>query len=195
MTNTELERALQAAGELLRAEGAEAAIVVVGGASLSLLGFLSRTTRDVDVIARLRNPEDGDATTRLLIPPAPFPEPLARAVRTVARDFGLPVDWMNADVALQWRSGLPPGLADDLAWRRYSALRVGLAGRSSLIALKLFAAVDGGPRGVHFQDLLALHPTDGELEEAAAWVRTQDASAVFVQMVGEVVALTREKRG
>ena len=196
MTTAELEDVLYAVGGLLRAEGAQTAIVVVGGASLSLLGLVPRTTRDVDVIARaLEEDAEGVSTPGLLVPPEPLPGPLVRAVRTVARDFGLPADWMNTDVALQWRSGLPPGLDDELTWRRYDALRVGLVGRRTLTALKLFAAVDGGPGGVHFQDLVALHPTDEELSQAAAWVRTQDASKVFLQMVGEVVALVQEREG
>lgn len=101
---------------------------------------------------------------------------------------------MNTDVALQWRSGLPPGLEEELTWRRYDALSVGLVGRRALTALKLFAAVDGGPGGVHFQDLVALGPTESELAEASAWVRTQDASVVFEQMVGEVVTLVQRGR-
>ena len=134
------------------------------------------------------------ATPSPLVPPEPLPEPLVRAIGTVARDFGLPADWMNTDVALQWHAGLPPGLEEGLTWRRYDALRVGLVGRRALVALKLFAAVDGGPEGVHFQDLVALGPTEEELSEAAAWVRTQDASGVFDQMVGEVVALVQKRR-
>ena len=39
--------------------------------------------------------------------------------------------------------------------------------RSALLALKLFAAVDRGPRSVHMQDLLALRPTSLELKDAA----------------------------
>ncbi len=181
-----LERVLHAVGELMRAEGATASIVVVGGASLSLLGLIPRTTRDVDVIARMEEK---------LIPPDPLPPPLVRAILTVARDLGLSSDWMNTDVALQWKSGLPPHLEADIRWHTYEALRVGLVGRRSLLMLKLFAAVDGGPGGVHFQDLLALHPSGDELDEAAAWVRTQDASEVFATMLDEVVARVRETTG
>ena len=46
---------------------------------------------------------------------------------------------------------------------------------------------------MHFQDLVALGPTGDELAQAAAWVRTQDASSVFGQMVGEVVTLVQER--
>jgi hypothetical protein len=45
-----LEAALAAVGELLEAEEAEAAIVVVGGATLNLLRLLERTTDDVDLV-------------------------------------------------------------------------------------------------------------------------------------------------
>lgn len=141
--------------------------MVVGGVALSLLGLVPRTTRDVDVIARTAEAEAeeaADSPYERLVPP----EPLARAIATGARDFGLPPDWMNTDVALQWRAGLPPGLAEELSWRSYEALRVGLAGRRTLVALKLFAAVDGGPGGVHFQDLVALAPAEEELAQAAA---------------------------
>lgn len=195
MTSAELEEALYAVGELLKAEKAREAIVVVGGASLSLLGLIPRTTQDVDVIARV-DVEDAEVplSAASMIPPEPFPEILAQAIHTVARDFGLPADWINADVALQWHSGLPPGLQEEIVWREYEALSVGLAGRRALIALKLFAAVDGGPGGVHYQDLRALHPTSEELEQAAIWVRTQDVSPVFLQMIDEVVALVQQQR-
>ena len=48
----ELEEALSAVGGLLQAEDAQAAIVVVGGASLTLLGLVPRTTRDVESTSR-----------------------------------------------------------------------------------------------------------------------------------------------
>ena len=48
----DIEKALDALGELLTAEGTEFGIVVLGGAALNLLGIVERTTRDVDVLAR-----------------------------------------------------------------------------------------------------------------------------------------------
>lgn len=193
MERDELSEALAAVGDLLEAEGVHEAVVVVGGASLSLLGLVPRATRDVDVIARVVQHEG--AGEEPLIHPEPMPPALTRAVETVARDFGLPADWMNTDVALQWKTGLPPGLADELTWRDYGGLRVGLVGRRALIALKLFAAVDDGPRGVHFQDLVTLAVSDEELEQAAAWVRGQDAADEFGQMVDQVIVHARERRG
>ncbi len=179
-----LENILQAVGDLLEAEGAQLGVVVVGGASLNLLGFVTRTTDDVDVIAQVEGYVSQDVK---LLPPEPLPDALQRAVARVARDFGLPETWMNTEIGAQWSQGVPPWLGDDLTWRRYGGLSVGLAGRRTLIALKLFAAVDQGPRSVHYQDLVALAPTADELEHAATWVRTQDASEVFPSMLDQVI--------
>ncbi|HYH79912.1 MAG TPA: hypothetical protein VEX86_08940 [Longimicrobium sp.] len=117
-----------------------------------------------------------------------------RAIARVARDFSLPDDWLNTAVAAQWNQGLPPWLGDDLEWRSYDALRVGLAGRRTLITLKLFAAADQSTRSVHAQDLAALAPTDAELEDAAAWVVTQDASPEFPRLVNEIAEHVRARR-
>ena len=54
-----LEEALAALGELLAEWKSGARLVVVGGAALNLRGDVSRTTNDVEVIARARLEEDG----------------------------------------------------------------------------------------------------------------------------------------
>lgn len=185
----ELEEVLSAVGELLETQEEHVGIVVVGGASLNLLGLVRRTTGDVDVIAVVQFSENGPEAA--LVPPDPLPGPLASAIERVARDFGLPEDWMNTEIGAQWDLELPPHLSEDLTWRQYGGLRVGLAGRRTLIALKLFAAIDQGPQSVHYQDLIALKPTDEELEEAAEWVRTQDASSGFAEMIDQVIRRVR----
>ena len=98
---------------------------------------------------------------------------------------------MNTEIGAQWDLGLPPFLTDDLTWHRYGGLHVGLAGRRTLIALKLFAAVDQGPESVHYQDLVALAPTDEELNAAASWVRGQDTSPIFAEMLDQVTHRVR----
>ena len=175
---------LAAVGELLRTEGERVGVVVVGGATLNLIGVVERTTRDVDVIALVHRDAAGAAH---LARAEPFPEPLARAIRTVARDFGLDADWMSGMVGRQWSQGLPPGIEQDLTWRRYGGLDVALVGRRTLTALKLFATVDCGPASVHMQDLIALAPSAEELWEAAGWVRTQDAAPEFPALVEQAV--------
>lgn len=191
MSATNIESALTAVGDLLAADRAPVDVVVVGGATLNLLGIVSRTTRDVDVIAQAYRDGSGTLT---LAHAEPFPRALEQAIATVARDLGLEDDWMNAAVGKQWSQGLPPGIEHDLEWRRYGALRVGLVGRSTLVALKLFAAVDQGPRSVHMQDLAILAPGDEELGRAAEWVATQDGSPLFPQLIQQAVEHVRQLR-
>jgi hypothetical protein len=99
---------------------------------------------------------------------------------------------MNTAVAHQWLVGLPPGLAERIEWRTYGGLRVGVAGRQDLIATKLYASADQiGPDNVHVRDLLALKPSNEDLEWAAGWVREQDPSPEFHQVLDKVVAYVR----
>ena len=191
---TAIERGLAAVGELLASERVEVGIAVVGGTALNLLGIVQRTTNDVDVLAVVRG--GSDPSGEILMPPDPLPAPLQRAIARVARDFQLPSDWMNTTVGLQWQTGLPPGLAERLHWTRYGGVRVGLADRHDLTFLKLYAAADsGGPASVHVQDLLALHPSERDLELAGAWVREQDPTPAFGGILDEVMAYVRQRLG
>jgi len=186
-----LAELLGAVGQPLEEGGETTAILVVGGSALMAHGWVDRTTHDVDVIARAHR--EGFAWR--LVPADPFPPALANAVSRVARDYGLPPDWLNAVVGAQWRSGLPAGTAEGADWRAYGGLTVGFAGRSTILALKLFAAVDRGPESVHLQDLLRLAPSDTELGIAAEWVRSQDESEHFPALVEQVVDHVRERLG
>lgn len=189
---SDITRALQLVGELLAAEGHEFSIVILGGAALNLLGVVERTTTDVDIIAFASTKEGVLDESVLTKPPTPLPAPLLRAARTVARDLALEENWLNAGPALQWRNGLPPGLAQRVKWQQRAGLRVGVVDRYDLIFFKLFAAADSaGPRSVHFQDLLALNPSADDLNTAAAWVATQDASPEFASVLRQVVAHVR----
>jgi hypothetical protein len=182
---------LRSLGEILTAEGQKIAIVAVGGSALILQGFVQRATQDIDIIAVGRNPDEGGPGD--IGPAEPMPEVLARAIARIARDYGLPEDWMNTIVSMQWKTGLPPGFERRVHWDRYGGLWFGVADRYDLIFLKLFAAADsGGPESVHFQDLLALNPTDKELEDAAEWVSSQDISREFKLIVRQVVDHVRQ---
>lgn len=188
-----LDDALVATGALLERRGHALAIVVVGGAALNLLRVVSRATNDVDVIA-LATPHVGRLPTDVR-PPEPVPPELRDAVATVARDLGLPADWLNTTVAAQWQTGLPAGFATRITWRQYRGLWVGLAGRFDLIHLKLYAAADDvGTKSRHFRDLVALQPSDTELEAAQRWVETQDASEAEANFVREVITHVRAAR-
>jgi hypothetical protein len=182
-----LDRALAATGDVLARQGASAAIVVVGGTALNLLRVIERSTRDVDVIATATPRSDGQP--RDIRPPDPLPQPLVDAIATVARDLGLPPDWLNTTVGGQWKTGLPPGFAGRITWRRHAGLWVGLPGRIDLIYLKLSAAADDlGPGSRHYQDLLALRPTPEELVGARAWIQGQDQSPAMAEALDRVIA-------
>jgi hypothetical protein len=192
MERNRIEEALSALGALLHAAGERHAVVVVGGATLSLLGLVQRTTSDVDVIARARRSPPDQLE---LIQAEPFPSSLQNAVRVVARDLRLDEHWMNGEVGLQWSQGLPPWILEDITWMNYGGgLDVGLVGRRTLIALKLFAAVDGNSGERHIQDLTTLLPTDAELDEAMSWVRGQDAALEWVSLVGRTIEHVRKQR-
>jgi len=71
-------------------------------------------------------------------------------------------------------------------------LWLGVADRYDLIFLKLFAAADSeGPSSVHFQDLMALDPTENELDEATEWVRSQDTAPEFAHILEQVVGYAK----
>ena len=190
----DIEQALQAVGELVAAAGESYSIVILGGAALNLLGVIERATRDVDILAFASDP-DGPDRGELVTPPKPLPEPLVKAIRTVAGDFGLADNWLNTGPALQVKAGLPDGLASRIKWRDYAALHVGLTSPHDLIAFKLFAAADDRPGGRHARDLIALRPTDQQLDAAAIWVKGQDANQhEFPAIVDKVVTYVREDR-
>ncbi|HEX8210090.1 MAG TPA: hypothetical protein VF584_07875 [Longimicrobium sp.] len=188
-----LAKALQALGAFLEAQGHPEYLVVVGGVAMNLRGFTARGTSDVDVIARGVPAVGGGAA--VLFTPEPLSDVLEAGIRRVARDFGLDADWMNTVVAKQWLAGMPPGLAEDLEWHHFGGLHIGVPGREAMIALKLFAAMDRGPRSVHMQDLIRLDPDADELDRAAAWVASQDASDVFHAQIPEALEHVRKHQG
>ncbi len=185
--------ALQRVGELLAADGDPIAVVILGGAALNLLEIVDRPTVDVDILAfATAHADRAPREESIQPPPTPMPERLQRAAARVARDLGLPADWLNTGPALQWRAGLPPGLAARVTWQRFAGLWLGVVDRYDLIFFKLFAAADAvGPSSVHYQDLLRLHPTADELAAAMDWVRSQDATDAFATVLARVVRQCR----
>ena len=164
-------RVLAALGEQLAALGARYELVVIGGSGLLSLGLVDRTTRDVDIVAVRRGEE--------LLDPKPLPPPLVEARDRVARDFGLPDDWLNAAPASLLDFGLPDGFVSRLERRDYgSSLTIWLASRYDQIHFKLYALADQGP-GKHEADLRALAPMREELVAAARWTITHDPSEGF----------------
>lgn len=169
-----LEQALTALAGFLEEAGADPEFfVVVGGSALISLGLISRTTRDVDIMA-------GVDAERGLVDSRPLSAALQAAAEGVARELQLDPHWLNTGPADQVLTGLPDGFLSRLTRRDYGpALTIFLPHRFDL---KLFAIMEQG-RGRHSADLAALGPTDDELLTAARWVLTQDAGEVFPRIV------------
>lgn len=171
----DIEKALAALSEQLEALGAGIVeMVVCGGAALNALGYVHRTTKDVDVVALVG--KNGQAIS--LAKADPFSPLITQAADRVRRDFNLPENWLNAGPASVMDFGLPKGLMERTVTRFYgNVLIIRYLGRYDQIHFKLHAAVHQG--GKHFDDLLALKPSSRELEDAALWSMTHDPSEGF----------------
>jgi hypothetical protein len=182
ITPDSLDRALGLLGELLVARNHPAQhFVVCGGSSLLALGLVSRTTQDVDILARIE--------ANRLVTPRPLPDWLRAAADDVGAQLDLPRDWLNDQVADEtlFRCGLPDGLQSRLTPKGYGLrLQISFISRRDQIFLKLHAAVDRDG-GKHLQDLLDLQPTADELLDAAKWSRTQDSSDGYRFNLGEML--------
>lgn len=153
-------------------------IVVCGGSALILTGLIPRTTRDVDVVALIRNGK--------LCSPAPLPAELLKACDEVAEDLGLAKNWLNngpsKDDGGLFQMGLPAGFAERLHSSSFGPLlSVYFIDRLDQIFFKLYAAVDRG--GYHITDLQALAPSPEEIEAAARWTMTHDVSVGFATVL------------
>lgn len=179
----EIEKAFFALSEQLEALGASPLeMVVCGGAALNVLGFVRRTTKDVDIIAFIERAKDEAPILKKAEKIVPV---LAEAAKRVARDFNLPENWLNTQPASVMDFGLPPGFMARLESRSYGRnLVIHFLGRYDLIHFKLHAAADQSG-GKHYNDLLALKPTAKEIEEAARWSMGHDASEGYKFLLKE----------
>ena len=179
MDRHSLEETFQSLQFRLADNGAEpVGLVVCGGSALIVMGLVSRTTKDVDVLA-LRQEE-------VLVSPAPLPRSLIQAVGEVAEDLNLPPDWLNNGPSQGegglFQLGLPTGFETRLHKKVYGdRLTVHFAGRVDQVHFKLYAAVDRG--GHHITDLYELAPSHKELLQAARWSMTHDTSEAFAEML------------
>lgn len=181
MERDRLEEALETLGELLAERGQSVGLLVIGGSSLLLLGYIERPTADVDVV--------GLVEPTGYVKQDALPQFLADAVREVGRALGVGDRWLNVGPAGLIDFGLPEGTAERVTVLRYGSLEVHLPAREDLICFKLYALVDKGPRSKHMDDLRALAPSRDELVTAARWTRTHDPSAGFLGELRGALAL------
>lgn len=175
--------ALQTLGEVLKSRDLRYSVAVIGGSNLIVLGRISRaSTQDVDVVAEV----DSD---RAIVPIHSLALPLEEAVRDVAISLGLPLEWFNSKASDLGRVGLPSGFSSRMSSRDFGTLQVWFAGRSDMIALKLYAAADSEPLDSrHHSDLREMQVSAEELRLAEAWAREQDPTDAFAYLVRSAVA-------
>lgn len=173
-SNQEIQAALTRLAEYLLLAGAPRTTLLVGGGSaLAVLGLITRTTKDVDIIAVVSSESRGS-----FVSAKPLPDYFLEARRKVAEDLGLAEDWINPGPTSLLDFGLPSGCLDRSLRVEYGeALTVHFIDRKDQIFLKLYAAVDQGGR--HLTDLISLRPSSDELLEAGRWAMTHDPSLGF----------------
>lgn len=168
-----MEVALKALHSQIKRNDKKIGLVVCGGTALNALGLVQRTTADIDVVGFAEEVED-----QIVVSRAEFPAWLLDAAEKVARDLGLPRDWINDGPASLVELGLPEGFSKRLTKVQIGgSLSVYYISRIDQIHFKLYASADRG--GYHVDDLMKLEPTESEIVEAERWTMTHDVSPAF----------------
>lgn len=155
-------------------------LVVCGGSALIATKMINRTTKDVDIVARVES-------NGMLIDPEPLPTELVESAKVVAENFHLPMDWLNCGPSDLFRMGLPDNFSNRLQKQFVGEkLTIFFIGRLDQIFFKLYASVDRG--GYHIEDLLKLVPTPEELVQAAKWSMTHDVSEGYALMLRQLLS-------
>lgn len=175
-----LEQALEVLGEVLADRGHYYEVVAIGGGSLLLLDQIARTTKDLDLVALVKDDQ--------FISANPLPVNLFHAAEEVGRALELGEGWLNMGPTSLLEMGLPKGFKMRMHTRHYGGLTIHLAGRFDQICFKLYAAVDQGPQSKHFVDLKSLQPTHNELQIAKDWCMTHDVSEAFAEELNSALS-------
>jgi hypothetical protein len=158
----------------LKALGVQRELIICGGAALIAMGIVARETRDVDVLLPVLDPE------------------LHSAAKKIGKALDLNEGWLNngpRDLIQALTKGWESHCTDVF---RSTNLVIRSIGRSDLICSKLYAAAD---RPEHLPDLVALKPSETELEAARTWVLARDASEIWPRIVQECAEEVRRRLG
>ena len=161
-------------------------LVSCGGASLNLMGWVSRSTSDVDIICAAVVDTNGKVKLRPGIPLSPkFTELIAE----VGHELGIKEEWLNFGPAPLVEFGLPLGLEDRLKRQSFGpCLALHMVSRLDQIHLKIYAAMDPKTRiETHLGDLLDLEPTEEEAKAAVDWLLTRKTSRDFRRKLKQVL--------
>lgn len=161
-------------------------LVCCGGASLNLMGWVARSTSDVDIICAARVDAKGKVE---LQPGKPLPAQFSDLVAQVGRELGIKQDWLNFGPAPLVEFGLPAGLERRLKRKTFGrCLALHLVGRLDQIHLKIYATMDPKTRlETHLGDLLDLEPSETEARAAADWLLSRKTSPAFRRKLKQVL--------
>ena len=153
-------------------------LVSCGGASLNLMGWVSRSTSDVDILCAAKTSASGRVR---LLAGITLPDRLTELIAEVGRELGLREEWLNFGPAPLMEFGLPRGLEKRLTRKSYGrCLALHVISRLDQIHLKLYAAMDPKTRiETHLGDLMDLEPTEAEARGAVDWLLKRKTSADF----------------
>lgn len=174
-----IEKALrQLNAKMVYAELDPVELVSCGGASLNLMGLVSRSTSDVDILCVAQVEAKGKVR---LLPGTTLPARFAELVAEVGRELGIREEWLNFGPAPLLDFGLPPGLETRLQRKSYGrCLALHVISRLDQIHLKLYATMDPRTRiETHLGDLMDLEPTKAEARAAVDWLLHRQTSADF----------------
>jgi len=172
----EIERALSTLSRRMALSGTQDLEVLCCGASaLCVLGLLSRSTMDVDVLGII----SGDKEVE---PCEHFSPEMEAAIAESGREVGLPDDWFNGSASTLLQHALPIGALERSKKHRKEfgpCLVVRFLDRMDQVALKLFAAMDPKDGQRHLRDLEEISPTRAEIIHAITWMMGWKSNQAF----------------
>ena len=172
----EIEWALSTLSRRMALTGAEDLEVLCCGASaLCVLGLLSRSTMDVDVLGIISDEKE-------VIPCEHFSLEMEAAIAASGRELGLPDDWFNGSASTLLQQTLPTGALERSKKHRQEfgpCLVVRFLDRMDQVALKLFAAMDPKDGQRHLRDLEDISPTRSEITHAITWMTSWKSNQAF----------------
>lgn len=158
----------------LKEEGLSFDAVIIGGTALSILGVISRETRDCDVLY----PE--------------IPDDILSASKEFAKLYKLETNWLNNGPATLARDLPQDWLLRSQDLFKGESLHLKTLGREDLLCTKLFAFCD---RGFDLGDCISLKPTKQELLKIREWVKNRDTNPDWPEHVSSTFDELAKKLG
>ena len=172
----EIERALSTLSRRMALSGAlNLEILCCGASALCVLGLLSRSTLDVDVLGIISDEKEVVACEH-------FSPEMETAISESGRELGLSDDWFNGSASTLLQRTLPTGTLERSKKHRKEfgpCLVVRFLDRMDQVALKLFAAMDPKDGQRHLRDLEEISPTHSEMLHAVTWMMGWKSNQAF----------------